>query len=408
MTRNPLAFPNQPPTVQPYSRTCLSSLLASLPQGTGALMAAAVSQVAALFESGKEVYRGYVDDPRNTDNAWTETTAFHFHCSAELGAKLQLGAGDDAGDVAWLDVDEEEERYRDLYGAHRALVDKVASGMQDSWTAVGWLSNVGVAAEVAGALLGGARPFNELQAVRALAEATTSEAALAERLRAGGVIEALAKAVLPQLQQLRESGALTGKALHGKFAQEGKAFTMKYGDLSTFFGGLEAKIGAPDQNVRSAMEREHTAAPDSHDEFTSSNYGVTTTPATEWWFVAEPDKSVEWPVEERLTGEEEERRRRPMQLDALQSALDERNRALQALNEPLLLLEEAFGARLYTGAMCDSPPAQNAPALLASVVRAPLQVCQVQRHPPRVWTGARGLQGQHVRHDDARRQLCDR
>ena len=39
-----------------------------------------VPQVAALFDSGKEVYRGYVDDPRNTDNAWTETTAFHFHC----------------------------------------------------------------------------------------------------------------------------------------------------------------------------------------------------------------------------------------------------------------------------------------------------------------------------------------
>ena len=94
-------------------------------------MAAAVSQVAALFESGKEVYRGYVDDPRNTDNAWTETTAYHFHCSAELGAQLQLGAGDDARDVTWLDVDEEEPRYRRLYGAHRLLVDRVASGFQD-------------------------------------------------------------------------------------------------------------------------------------------------------------------------------------------------------------------------------------------------------------------------------------
>merc|ERR1719335_375105 len=33
----------------------------------------------ALFASGKQSYRGYVDDPRNTDNAWMETTAFHFH-----------------------------------------------------------------------------------------------------------------------------------------------------------------------------------------------------------------------------------------------------------------------------------------------------------------------------------------
>ena len=314
------------------------------------------SQVAALFESGKEVYRGYVDDPRNTDNAWTETTAFHFHCSAELGAQLRLSARDDARGVAWLDVDHEEERYRNLYGAHRALVDKVASGTQDSWTTTGWLSSLGVSAQVASALLGGSRPLNELQAVRALAEATTSEAALAERLRAGGVVEALARAVLPELRQLREGGALTGAALHGKFAQEGKAFTMQYGDLSTFFGGLEKKIGAPDPNVRSAMEREHTTAADSRDEFTSSNYGVTTTPEQEWWFVTEPDKGVEWPVELKLDGDE--KRRRPMPRNAMQSALDERNRRLQALNEPLLLLDEADGARLYTGAMCarNSPP----------------------------------------------------
>jgi ADP-ribose pyrophosphatase len=25
------------------------------------------------------VYRGYVDDPRNTDNAWMETIAYNFH-----------------------------------------------------------------------------------------------------------------------------------------------------------------------------------------------------------------------------------------------------------------------------------------------------------------------------------------
>ena len=43
-----------------------------------------------LFDEGTAVYRGYVDDPRNTDNAWFETTAFHFHCPLELGALLTL------------------------------------------------------------------------------------------------------------------------------------------------------------------------------------------------------------------------------------------------------------------------------------------------------------------------------
>lgn len=45
------------------------------------------------------VYRGYVDDPRNTDNAWMETTAFHFHCSDAVARRLPLRAGDDASDV---------------------------------------------------------------------------------------------------------------------------------------------------------------------------------------------------------------------------------------------------------------------------------------------------------------------
>jgi len=27
----------------------------------------------------RQVYKGYVDDPRNTDNAWIETIATNFH-----------------------------------------------------------------------------------------------------------------------------------------------------------------------------------------------------------------------------------------------------------------------------------------------------------------------------------------
>ena len=32
-----------------------------------------------FFSCGEEVYAGYVDDPRNTDNSWMETVAFNFH-----------------------------------------------------------------------------------------------------------------------------------------------------------------------------------------------------------------------------------------------------------------------------------------------------------------------------------------
>lgn len=82
-----------------------------------------------LFAGGRQVYRGYVDDPRHTDHAWIETTAFHFHCPPEIGDKLPLRAGDDAGQVMWLDVSTSNPIYRELYGAHRALIDEAI------WTA---------------------------------------------------------------------------------------------------------------------------------------------------------------------------------------------------------------------------------------------------------------------------------
>ncbi|KAF7252508.1 AF4/FMR2 family member 1 [Varanus komodoensis] len=44
------------------------------------------------------VYKGYVDDPRNTDNAWMETEAVNYHDeSGEVMDNLHLEAGDDAG-----------------------------------------------------------------------------------------------------------------------------------------------------------------------------------------------------------------------------------------------------------------------------------------------------------------------
>ena len=41
-----------------------------------------------------QVYRGYVDDPRNTDNSWMETIACHFHDEDGTSVgQFQLHAG---------------------------------------------------------------------------------------------------------------------------------------------------------------------------------------------------------------------------------------------------------------------------------------------------------------------------
>ena len=83
--------------------------------------------VRKLFEGGGElIYKGYVDDPRNTDNAWMETMAYHFHCDVDTAQNLVLTGGDDAKAATWLRMDPTHEpRYAKLYADHRLFTDKV-------------------------------------------------------------------------------------------------------------------------------------------------------------------------------------------------------------------------------------------------------------------------------------------
>ncbi|WKX95111.1 hypothetical protein Q1695_011960 [Nippostrongylus brasiliensis] len=71
-----------------------------------------------LWENGRELYRGYVDDPRNTDNAWMETVCVNFHDSTSLLEKVDLKAGDDAVNVRWIAVDSDEP----LYASHEDFI----------------------------------------------------------------------------------------------------------------------------------------------------------------------------------------------------------------------------------------------------------------------------------------------
>ena len=42
-----------------------------------------------------QVYKGYVDDPRNTDNSWMETVAMNFHDEAgDSAGRFRLHAGE--------------------------------------------------------------------------------------------------------------------------------------------------------------------------------------------------------------------------------------------------------------------------------------------------------------------------
>ncbi|EDV96788.1 GH16459 [Drosophila grimshawi] len=81
-------------------------------------------------EGGVHVYSGYVDDFRNTDNAWMETTALNFH--DEEGTKvgqLQLNAGDDATNVRWTDVDANLK----LHANHADILQEVVAMRNAHW-----------------------------------------------------------------------------------------------------------------------------------------------------------------------------------------------------------------------------------------------------------------------------------
>jgi ADP-ribose pyrophosphatase len=76
---------------------------------------------------GKTIYQGYVDDPRNSDTRWMETTAVYYHCTGKLAKAIKLEAGDDAQKVKWLAMTDIEPDYKKLYASHKMMTDKAKS-----------------------------------------------------------------------------------------------------------------------------------------------------------------------------------------------------------------------------------------------------------------------------------------
>jgi len=84
--------------------------------------------------AGELLYEGYVDDPRNTRNAWMETTARLF----QLDYTPQPKAGDDAVEACWFDCPDIESLVREtqqydeslglppqsLYASHEGIISQ--------------------------------------------------------------------------------------------------------------------------------------------------------------------------------------------------------------------------------------------------------------------------------------------
>jgi hypothetical protein len=97
----------------------------------------------------------------------------------------------------------------------------------------------------------------------------------------------------------RSTGATQpGSAVHvhinSKFSLDG-AFVGKFATLDDFYKGPEELIGTPNPKIMQGMQTEHCVRGNSQREFTTGNYNLTTTPATEWEFVVEPKEGAAYP-----------------------------------------------------------------------------------------------------------------
>lgn len=82
-----------------------------------------------FFNDGTTIYEGYVDDPRNTDNAWMETVAANFHDPTGKTIGFKLNAGDDAAKVKWIDIS----RDLKLYASHADFIASVTHERKAHW-----------------------------------------------------------------------------------------------------------------------------------------------------------------------------------------------------------------------------------------------------------------------------------
>lgn len=79
------------------------------------------------MEDAKETYNGYVDDSRNTDNAWMTTVVFHKHldnqASQEVeGKKLAPEDPTEVKDIQWIPYD--DPRLNKLFASHSTFVNE--------------------------------------------------------------------------------------------------------------------------------------------------------------------------------------------------------------------------------------------------------------------------------------------
>lgn len=124
--------------------------------------------------------------------------------------------------------------------------------------------------------------------------------------------------------------------------------TLDYGQVQTYYSGLEAVIGMPSIKLKDAMEREHLEGPDNDRYFTAPNTNVETTSAIEWYFVSKPHELNSLNIKSWPQAPEGDRRH-PTDLQKFLDKMNDKNNLLYGQEK--LTEEEVIALRLYTGPM---------------------------------------------------------
>lgn len=102
----------------------------NLLEKTPAEKAALKALVEGAFRDPRVLYEGYVDDHRNTDNAWMETTVYLvYDQDGSTVGNFPLEGGDDAKDARWATVSSDLE----LYASHRDFLKIAAEHIGCTW-----------------------------------------------------------------------------------------------------------------------------------------------------------------------------------------------------------------------------------------------------------------------------------
>ena len=129
------------------------------------------------------------------------------------------------------------------------------SSKLDAWSPEGFFNSLDICKVLGESLCQTAGvdedPQLQLEFFKALGK-TGDNGVIQYLLKNSGVMDTLCHVLSNGLTDLSQTVAASGSELRSKFAQEEGSFTLAFGDLQTYFNGLEGMLGAPDPHVLQA------------------------------------------------------------------------------------------------------------------------------------------------------------